>query len=150
MGHIFDEEIFPDAWRINSTDCRIPENEKKGLIFLTASQSLDLWKRKISEEFFHLMKIPIEEKNILKKLTLNFSRNGEGSAFFQQELRRYDLIVFFWGAQSACIVQKNTFVENWTDFFYASDETSIIYIPNSRKKLFSYEDDFFVARFSCL
>lgn len=101
----------------------------------------------ISNEFFHLMKMPFADKGVLRKLTLDFSSEAEGSRFFKKELRSYELVIFFWGARSACMVQKSTLVNNWTDFFYPSDESSLIFIPNSRKKIFSYEDVFFVGRF---
>lgn len=146
VAFTFDEKIFPDAWRINSQDCKISDDEKRSIVFFHPDQSLELWKNHVSSKSLHLMKILADDIQVSSKLKLDFSLEDEGRNFFLKELKRYSLVVFFWGARSACLVRKNILVNHWTDFFYPSDESSVIFIPNSGKKIFSYEEVFFVGR----
>jgi hypothetical protein len=37
------------------------------------------------------------------------------------------------------------FIKAWDDFFYPSDESSVIYVPNAKNIIFSYEEMFFYA-----
>jgi hypothetical protein len=145
MSKISDEDLYADFWRINSKNCDISEKEKKKVIFLPPEQSYNLWRDNISEDFNHLMKIPSEHIDVRAEVKIDFSLKETGENFFKKELKFFSLLIFFWGAKSACIVPKNIFIANWSDFFYPSDESSIIFIPNSRKKIFSYEEKFFVA-----
>jgi hypothetical protein len=146
----FDQTEFFEAWRFNSQDCLLDEREKKELIFLDKKQSLSLWAKqdKLFEQYRHLMLIPRERINIVEKATLDFDDIEAGEIFFKKHCNEVSMIIFFWGPQHACIAPFDIFVKSWTDFFYPSDENSIIYIPNSSISIFSHNETFFAATFN--
>jgi len=78
----FDEKIFPDAWRINSQDCKISDDEKRSIVFFHPDQSLELWKNHVSSKSLHLMKILADDIQVSSKLKLDFSLEDEGRNFF--------------------------------------------------------------------
>lgn len=52
MGCRFDEDKFPDAWRINSSDCKISEGDKTALVFLIPLKALSYGKCIYQMNFF--------------------------------------------------------------------------------------------------
>lgn len=141
---IFDEALYPIAWRLNSEDCRLSPDEKRKIVFLNGDESEKLW-----EQFFPfdmLMSIKSSQCRIIEKKELDFDEAEESAIFFREKLRGFSDILFFWGRRSAAIViSSDVFIRAWDDFFYPSDESSIIYIPNAENIIFSYEEMFFYA-----
>lgn len=141
---IFDEALYPIAWRLNSEDCRLSPDEKRKIVFLNGDESETLW-----EQFFPfdmLMSIKSSQCRIIEKKELDFDEAEESAIFFREKLRGFSDILFFWGRRSAAIViSSDVFIRAWDDFFYPSDESSIIYIPNAENIIFSYEEMFFYA-----
>lgn len=45
--------------------------------------------------------------------------------------------------RSAGVAPREVFLKSWNDFFYPSDENSLLLIPKSSKVIFSFDDMFF-------
>ena len=141
---IFDETLYPVAWRLNSEDCHLSPEEKKKIVLLNGDESEKHWD--LVFPFDMLMGIKPSQCRIIEKIELNFDEVEESAAFFREKLREVTDIIFFWGRRSAAIViSLDVFIKAWDDFFYPGDESSIIYIPNARNVIFSYEEMFFYA-----
>lgn len=145
---IFDEGKFGESWRFNSLDCALTDEEKSSIVFLTDVQADIYWRNLISEEFDHLMKIPKGVFTVEKKVELDFEDLRTGESFFSENLRDLDILFFFWGPRNGCVVTARILVKAWSDFFYPSDENSILYVAGRRRLIFSHEDRFFVAKAS--
>jgi hypothetical protein len=140
---IFDEEKYPIAWRFNSEDCFLSFDEKKKIIFLDEKESECLWD--MIFPFEHLMKINSSFCSVIEKVELDFDSTEESSLFFKNRLTDVSFVFFFWGRRSSAIVPVDIIVKSWSDFFYPSDETSIILLANRSKVIYSYEEVFFYA-----
>ncbi|MHA7682469.1 DUF2947 family protein [Cupriavidus sp. PET2-C1] len=139
--YIFDEKLYPIAWRFNSEDCLLSDNDKKRIVLLDRSTSEKLWDAFIPTK--NLIQLSSKTFRQNDKATLSFSNKSESSSFFEQRLELPDFVLFFWGRSTAAMVARSTFLKSWDDFFYPSDESSILLIPNSSKVIFSFEDTFF-------
>lgn len=141
---IFDEGLYPIAWRLNSEDCRLSPDEKRKIVLLNGDESEKLW-----DQFFPfdmLMSIKPSQCRIIEKMELDFNEAEKSAIFFREKLRGFSDILFFWGRRAAAIViSSDVFIKAWDDFFYPSDESSVIYIPNTKNIIFSYEEIFFYA-----
>jgi hypothetical protein len=145
---IFNEENFLESWRFNSPDCHMTTQDKQRLVFFDKAQAKGLWREYISKSYTQFMLFPKEAFQILDTQVLDFNEIEDGKSFFRQACPNVDVVIFFWGASCACIAPMEIVTNFWTDFFYPSDEDSIIFIPNSRKKIFSFEERFFVSIFN--
>lgn len=140
---IFDEVKYPIAWRFNSEDCPLSFDEKKKITFLDERESECLWGTIFP--FEHLMKMDSSFCSVIERVELDFSSTKESSLFFKNRLTDVSFVFFFWGKRSSAIVPVDILVKSWSDFFYPSDETSIIFITNRNKVIYSYEEVFFYA-----
>ena len=126
---IFDEILYPVAWRLNSEDCHLSPDEKRKIVLLNGDESEKLWD--LVFPFDMLMGIKPSQCHIIEKIELDFDEVEESAAFFREKLRGVTDIIFFWGRISAAIIiSLDVFIKAWDDFFYPGDESSIIYIPN--------------------
>lgn len=94
---IFDEALYPIAWRLNSEDCRLSPDEKRKIVFLNGDESEKLW-----EQFFPfdmLMSIKSSQCRIIEKKELDFDEAEESAIFFREKLRDFSDILFFLGAE---------------------------------------------------
>ena len=92
---IFDEALYPIAWRLNSEDCRLSPDEKRKIVFLNGDESEKLW-----EQFFPfdmLMSIKSSQCRIIEKKELDFDEAEESAIFFREKLRGFSDILFFFG-----------------------------------------------------
>ena len=142
----FDEPLYPVAWRLNSKDCRLSVDEKGRIILLNAMQAQRLWDAIFP--FSHLMEMPRSFCDVLEKRVLDFDDVERSSLFFIEKLQGVDSIDFLWGRRAGATLPADVLVAAWDDFFYPSDENSVIAIPNSDKLIFSYEENFFYVRIS--
>lgn len=141
---IFDENLYPIAWRLNSEDCRLSPDEKRNIVLLNGDESEKLWD--LIFPFDMLMSIKPLQCRVIEKMELDFDEAGESAKFFREKLSGVSDILFFWGRRAAAIIiSSDIFIKAWDDFFYPSDESSIIYIPNTKNIIFSYEETFFHA-----
>ncbi|QHM73921.1 hypothetical protein [Mixta intestinalis] len=140
---ILDEKKYPISWRFNSKDCGLTFDEKRKIVLLDEKESEILWD--ISFPFNHLMRMGRAFCSVIEKNALEFDCPEQSSSFFKNKLKDVSLIFFFWGRKSSAIVPVEIFVKSWSDFFYPGDETSIILIANTKKMIYSYEDEFFYA-----
>lgn len=141
---IFYETLHPVAWRLNSEDCLLSPDEKRKIMLLNGDESEKLWD--LVFPFDMLMSIKKSQCRIIEKTELNFDEVEESAIFFREKLREVTGFLFFWGRRSAAIViSSDVFIKAWGDFFYPGDESSIIYIPNTRNVIFSFEEVFFHA-----
>ncbi|MWP61714.1 hypothetical protein [Gilliamella sp. Pas-s25] len=138
-----DEKKYPIAWRFNSQDCLLSFDEKNRIVFLDTEESSHFWD--MIFPFEHLMNINSSCYSILEKITLDFNFPQESSLFFKNKLTDISSVFFFWERKASAIVPVEIFVKAWSDFFYPSDESSILLITNSNKMIFSYEETFFYA-----
>lgn len=136
-----DESKIPVAWRFNDPDCALSNEEKDGLIFLDETSSLTLWNKYIPVE--HVMQISKDNFNLIKKLCLNFDKPRQ----LPIARNRNEHAFFFWGKKNACITDCDIVEKAWSDFFYPSDEDSILVLPCSNEIIFSFEDNFFFGHF---
>jgi hypothetical protein len=134
-------------WRFDSADCRLSEADRQRLIFLHPEQSERLWRELASPTHSHLMQFDPGEIEVIEKKVLDFSAPEDGAAYLSTLIPRGGLCVVFWGATSACIVPTELALTSWDDFFYPSDETTLIALFDSDLRVFSYEETFFFARF---
>lgn len=141
---IFDEALYPIAWRLNSEECHLSHDEKRKIVFLNGDESEKLWD--LVFPFDMLMNIKSSQYRIIEKMELDFDEKEESAIFFREKLRGVSDILFFWGRRAAAIViSSDVFIKAWDDFFYPSDESSVIYVPNAKNIIFSYEEMFFYA-----
>lgn len=138
-----DEQKYPIAWRFNYDDCSLSFNEKREIIFLDEKESESLWN--VIFPFDHLMEMNSSFCSVMEKADLDFNSPKESALFFNKKLEDISYIFFFLGKKSSAIVPVDIFIKSWTDFFYPSDETSIVLIANRNKMIFSYEETFFYA-----
>lgn len=141
-----DEKKYPIAWRFNSKDCMLSFDEKRQIIFLDTEESSNFWD--VTFPFNHLMKMHSSFCSVIEKINLDFDHPNESSLFFKNKLTDISFAFFFLGKKASAIVPVDIFVKSWDDFFYPSDETSILLIPNGNKMIFSYEKTFFYANIS--
>ncbi|MDK1227718.1 hypothetical protein [Cronobacter turicensis] len=140
---IFDENIYPMAWRLNSDDCRLTPEDKKQIVLLNEEQSDKLWD--LLFPFKKLMDIDSSFMAVLEKRELDFDELEESASFFSEKLKDVSTLFFFWGRSDCAIVPSEVFIKSWDDFFYPSDETCIIFIPNGSNVIYSYEETFFYS-----
>ncbi|GKX55803.1 hypothetical protein SOASR030_19150 [Leminorella grimontii] len=140
----FDEVLYPVAWRLNSKDCRLSSGEKRRITLLNTVQARRLWDSIFP--FSHLMEMPRSFCTVLEKRTLDFDDVETSSLFFTDRLQGVDAIHFLWGRNAGATLPVDVFIASWDDFFYPSDESSAIVIPNDDRVIFSYEEHFFYAR----
>ncbi|WP_141675073.1 hypothetical protein [Gilliamella sp. Bif1-4] len=136
-----DEKKYPIAWRFNSKDCLLSSDEKRKIVFLDTEESSHFWD--MIFPFDHLIKMDPSFFSTIEKINLDFSCPKESSLFFKKKLTDISLVFFFWGKKASAIIPTDIFVKSWSDFFYPSDETSILFIANRNKMIFSYEETFF-------
>lgn len=141
---VFDETRYPAAWRLNSKDCRLSADEKRRIALLNAAQAQRIWDSVFP--FNHLMEMPHSFCSVLEKKELDFDDVEASSLFFVDKLQGVDSIDFLWGYRAGATLPVDVFIASWDDFFYPSDESSVIVIPNSDRIIFSYEENFFYAR----
>ncbi|MDX5631126.1 MULTISPECIES: hypothetical protein [unclassified Brenneria] len=140
---ILDEKKYPIAWRFNSEDCSLSFDEKREIVFLDEEGSEILWNMVFP--FNHLMKMDSSFFSVIEKNKLDFECPKESSLFFKNKLIDISFVFFFWGKRASAIAPVDVFVKSWSDFFYPSDETSVVLIANRKKMIFSYEETFFYA-----
>ena len=141
----FDENIYPTSWRFNSSDCILSPEEKSKIVFFNKIDSERIWDSIFP--FYILMDIQPSQCEIINKLKLDFNNPKESAAFFHRNLDGFPEVFFFWGRRSAAFITSSEIIKNaWDDFFYPNDESSIIYIPNTKIIIFSYEENFFHAK----
>lgn len=138
-----DEKKYPIAWRFNSKDCLLSSDEKRKIVFLDTEESSHFWD--MIFPFDHLIKMSPSFFSTIEKINLNFGCSKESSLFFKEKLTDISFVFFFWGKKASAIIPTDIFVKSWSDFFYPSDETSILFIANRNKMIFSYEETFFYA-----
>ncbi|MCO6508661.1 MAG: hypothetical protein J6578_07715 [Snodgrassella sp.] len=136
-----DEKKYPIAWRFNSKDCLLSSAEKSKIVFLDPEESDHLWN--MTFPFEHIIKMDSSFFSVIEKINLNFEHPKESSLFFKKRLTDSSLVFFFWSKKASAIIPTDIFVKSWDDFFYPSDETSILFIANRNKMIFSYEETFF-------
>ncbi|OCL22684.1 hypothetical protein [Gilliamella sp. wkB171] len=95
--------------------------------------------------FEHLIKMKSSFCSIRKKVDLNFDYPKKSSHFFVNKLIDVPFVFFFWNKKASAIVPVNIFIKSWNDFFYPSDETSILFIASKNRMIFSYNETFFYA-----
>lgn len=138
------EKLYPMGWRFNTEDCLLSSEEKKSIIMLGGDESEKLWDSIFP--FKILMNINSSQCEIIEKRELDFEDVNSERPFFYDKLEACNEVIFFWGRRaSAIITAPEIIVKAWDDFFYPSDESSLIYIPNFKKIIFSYEETFFFA-----
>jgi hypothetical protein len=140
-AYFFDVDTYPVAWRFNSNDCLLSDQEKASIILFNEPQSQRLWDAFIPTK--NLMELTSNNFKRHEKSTLSFSESAESAEFFKFRLNEAGFIWFFWGGRSAAIVPKDIFIKAWDDFFYPSDEDSLLLVVNSSKAIYSFEDTFF-------
>lgn len=140
---IIDEKKYPIAWRFNSKDCSLSDEEKRKIIFLTKDESESLWN--MIFPFDHLMNMSSSFCLVTEEEKLDFDRHRESSLFFKKKLTDISSAFFFWGRRASAIVPADILIKSWSDFFYPSDETSIALMVNKQKIIFSYEEHFYYA-----
>ncbi|ALB61114.1 hypothetical protein AFK62_00595 [Cronobacter condimenti 1330] len=140
---IFDEAIYPMAWRLNSEDCRLPPEDKRKIVLLNEHESENLWDLLLP--FKKLMDIHASFMTVLEKKELDFDEVEESAMFFSEKLKGVSILFFFWGRSDCAIVPSDIFIKSWDDFFYPSDETCIIVMPNKNNIIYSYEENFFYS-----
>lgn len=139
--YIVDSEVYPIAWRFNSEDCLLSNQEKQSIVFLDEKQSRRLWNIFIPAK--HLMELSDKNFVLHEKTILSFCDVDESANFFASRLSHSGFFWFFWSAVAAAIVPRQVFLKSWDDFFYPSDENSILLTPDCPKAIFSFEDNFF-------
>ncbi|PWV98708.1 hypothetical protein [Mangrovibacter plantisponsor] len=137
----FDESLYPMSWRFNSDDCHLSDEDKKHIVFLSEHESERLWDLVLP--FNILMRMNKTDVTIIDKMELDFDDVDESKVFFQSRLSGVSNLFFFWGRRAAALVSTSVVIKSWGDFFYPSDESSIIFVPNTKKIIFSYEEMFF-------
>lgn len=65
---IFNENLYPVAWRFNSGDCRLSSDEKKKIVLLSGDESEQLWE--LIFPFDTLMNIKLSQCHIIEKKNL--------------------------------------------------------------------------------
>ena len=139
--YIVDEKIYQIGWRFNSSDCQLSDEEKRQICFLNRIESKTLWSCYFSIN--NLMELTEDTFVMKEKRELDFLDEKSGYDFFQEQLKETDVLFLFWSKTAAVIVKKHIFLKSWSDFFYPSDENSIIVIPNNSFSIFSFGDKFF-------
>lgn len=138
---IFDENLYPIAWRFNSDDCSLSDKEKKEIFFIMNEESKKLWD--LLFPFNNLMDIGRDFFFLKEKKELDFDDENEALSFFEEKLKGVSYLIFFWGRCNCAIVPPYIFLKSWSDFFYPSDENCIAYLVNKSEVIFSYEETFF-------
>jgi hypothetical protein len=54
-----------------------------------------------------------------------------------------DEIVIFWDGETAVATQWMAFLRNWSDFYYPSDDSGVILLPDRVKAVVYIEDKFY-------
>lgn len=139
--YIVDCEEYPIAWRFNSEDCLLSDQEKQSIVFLDEKQSQRLWGIFIPAK--NLMELSDKNFVLHEKTILSFSDIEASANFFASRLAHSSFVWFFWSAVAVAIVPLQVFLKSWDDFFYPSDENSILLTPDCPKAIFSFEDTFF-------
>lgn len=139
--YIVDSEVYPITWRFNSEDCLLFDQEKQSIVFLDEKQSRRLWNIFIPAK--HLTELSDKNFVLHEKTILSFCDVDESANFFASRLSHSGFVWFFWSAVAAAIVPRQVFLKSWDDFFYPSDENSILLTPDCPKAIFSFEDTFF-------
>jgi len=140
----FDEESYLASWRFNDKDCILSDEEKKRIVLFDESKSAALWDLFIPVK--HLMYLEDKHFKLKEKIVLDFDDVISSALFFEKKITFSDFILFFWCRSSSALVAKNLFLKSWDDFFYPSDESSVLLIPNRNEVIFSFEETFFYGK----
>ena len=141
---IIDEDKYAIAWRFNSNECNLKAEEISEIIFLDKCQSSILWK---SIFIFDNLRQINGNNSYYKILSKKQSIFFENSSFvFSKFIKQEKIIFFFWGMENSAILSSSIFLKSWDDFFYPSDENCIIYMPSTKKTIYSFNEDIFLAK----
>ncbi|WP_347902930.1 hypothetical protein [Pseudomonas purpurea] len=143
--YVFDETLYPVTWRFNARDCGLSDSDKQQIVLLDQVKSAALWDVYVPVET--LMSLAETQFQLSEKVTLDFNRPQQSSLFFEARLGDGDFVWFFWGRECAAQVPRAVFIKGWSDFFYPSDENSVLVMPERSKVIFSFEEDFFCGQF---
>lgn len=131
-------------WRFEDPDCRLTETEKQQLVVFTTQQSEVLWSSMVSSQAQHPFTGALDDYTQTSRTELDFDNVTAGQAYFSKLLEKDRFLFFFWGASSALLVEKSIFLKSWDDFFYPSDESSLL-IGLKSCVLISSFDEFFMT-----
>ncbi|ROL81436.1 hypothetical protein BLX41_05355 [Pseudomonas protegens] len=112
---VFDERLYPVAWRFNAEDCLLSDSEKKQIVLFDSSASEKLWDEFIPSN--NLMQFDSTTFRQADSVKLSFSDRAESALAFAQWLKLADAIWFFWSRSSAAMVTRSVFLKAWDDFF---------------------------------
>lgn len=146
--YVFDETLYPVTWRFNAQDCGLSDSDKQQIVLLDKVKSAALWDVHVPVKT--LMNLAEKQFQLSEKVTLDFNSPRESSLFFEARLCDCDVLWFFWGRHYAAQVPRDVFIKGWSDFFYPSDENSVLVMPDSSRAIFSFEEDFFCGQFLAL
>lgn len=139
-----DEQNFSMAWRFNDNDCGLDKSDIEQILFLDKSQSSKLWQLLFD---FNNLQLVTSQNNYYEILEVREAAFFEGHPFVFVDLFDSDEAIYFlWGMGSAAILSSNIFLKSWDDFFYPSDENSILYIPSKNEMVFSFNEKIFYAK----
>lgn len=121
---LFDEALYPVAWRLNSKDSHLSADEKKRIVLLGAEQARRLWDSIFP--FGHLMEMPRSFCSVLEKRMLDFDNVETSSSFFADKLQGVDSINFLWGRSAGAMLPVDVFIASWDDFFIPAMKAALL------------------------
>jgi hypothetical protein len=79
-----------------------------------------------------------------KKFKFEWDDYEKGRLFFKNLLSGSSYILIFWGPNCSCITTAKNFIVAWDDFFYISDENTVLITPDYSVLAYSFDEYFFI------
>ncbi len=141
---IFNEDLIPVAHRFNDIDCGLSADEKLFLSFLSKDLAGFIWNKYVSSSVHLSLLQPSDFAFKAKKIDeLAWEDCSKGIEIFLKLLANTNLVICLWGPECACILPVNIFIKAWDDFFYPSDESTVLVIPEKEKVIYVFNGDLF-------
>jgi len=137
------DEAHGAYWRFVAADASIGPDEVRRICFLDPEQSAVLWDELFGPGAGHLMLARIPGARVAT-FHLGFDDPAAGRVAFDQNLGPARTLLFAWGRAHACLVPREVFLAAWDDFFYPSDESSVVVALGADRLVCSFERTFFV------
>jgi hypothetical protein len=119
---------------------QFPAEELAQMLPLDPAEGRVLWKELVSAIYDHPLKIPASaDTEILATFMIDWDHPNEGRDLLQRHLGILGdpTVLVFWGPSTALRCPWSLFLKHWDDFFYPSDDNSVLVVPSAGLRLFT-------------
>ncbi|MDR2638530.1 MAG: hypothetical protein LBC09_01685 [Helicobacteraceae bacterium] len=134
--------------RFADKDCRLSSAQKNSIVFLNSDMSRKIWNDFISDKN-HLFLMDNNEY-ILSRQFRVINTDDRDFCYTKRKLEKFfsgaSFIIALWGPECGALCSPSILADAWDDFFYPSDENTVVVgFPNGRC-VFSFETNLYLTK----